>query len=434
MVKSSSTYPGLSLFLARGLNDRPVKAALEAAASPLPARPCSADLAGAPKAAFSAASQDAPKAAPSAAGADTPKTGLLVKEPATAWVAPAPAKVTCDSAIQKSVSGLLRSSTVRSNSTTSSSSLTDLKKSKKPSGSSSPASIAPQFGVEIVHSSSSSRKLSQVPKIDVSKAGRRDDASSNRSESIYSDTSKAAGKKTLSRSNSGSRLCTPTPAGPRRVGTTCLRKHNPKGRSMYSDARNAFGCLQDYNITAALKRIALMDNVEINAKDWLGRTLLHYAAAKGCMEVVQELLANEKFQSLNSMDSMGRSALMAAAETGQSEVCKALLDSPAFEQAEAKDIKGWTALHFASSVGHVEVIDCLLDHPEYKAAGTNQERGWTPLHCAFMRGHAGTVQKLQARTKMKVTKDTHSDVVCGVRASQAKLQAEAKRLGLASHC
>lgn len=488
MVKSRSAYAGAAFFMANGLKGMVV----DAAESALVSRPSSADLASGvlppktrlgvadmskatasqslPKQCSADVASDVlpPKAVHGAAGPDMPKVGKLVEESAATWAAPRKAapglggllpscldSITNAAAMQRSDSGMVRGKTSRANSITSSSSLTDLKKSKKTSRSNSVASITSQSGTKKMHScnvrakqvQSTARLGESSLSLDMSKVGRagsvkhsrsssvsssgshlgpkedhavHDDAHSGRPDSICSDASQAAGKKLGVRSNSGSRLSTPTSAGQRRVGTTCFRKHNPKNTSMYSDARNAFGCLQDYNDAAALKTIAFMDHAEINTKDWLGRTLLHYAAAKGCIAVVQELLANERFHSINALDSMSRSALVAAAETGHSEICTALLDCPAFEQAEAKDIKGWTALHYASAVGHVEVIDCLLDHPAYKAAGVHQERGWTPLHCAFLHAHGDTIGKLQARTKMTVTSDTHTDVMSGVRASQAK--------------
>jgi ankyrin repeat protein len=113
-----------------------------------------------------------------------------------------------------------------------------------------------------------------------------------------------------------------------------------------------------------------------------GRTLLHFAAGAGCLEVVALLL--RLVTDPNIQDHGGHTPLycvanQCASETGP-DVVRALVRAGADVNA-CGGVTGATALHMAARRGHVEIAQALLD---CGAALTVRDRkGDTPLQRAM---------------------------------------------------
>lgn len=88
---------------------------------------------------------------------------------------------------------------------------------------------------------------------------------------------------------------------------------------------HAFSSLaKDNKITEVCKLLILnMDPEAINAKNYLGKTVLHIAAAKGNQETCR-LFIKINPTLINDVDNRGKTALDIASEKGYREICKML--------------------------------------------------------------------------------------------------------------
>ena len=91
------------------------------------------------------------------------------------------------------------------------------------------------------------------------------------------------------------------------------------------------------------------------------RTLLHYAAFGGCVEVVSLLLEDPRVD-VRAVCKEGCSALHSSASEGHVEVVELMLEDPRVD-ANAKSNRGNTPLHLATAENHHKVVQLLLDSP-----------------------------------------------------------------------
>jgi len=117
-----------------------------------------------------------------------------------------------------------------------------------------------------------------------------------------------------------------------------------------------------------------------------GDTALHWASAKGIVEVAE----NSLWSALPIPNQNGETALHWTAKSGNPELVSLFLSSKA--DVNARDKKNMTALHWAAWNGHEEVINNLL-----KAGcdvSVRKANGATALHLAAWQGHNSVVQSL----------------------------------------
>lgn len=88
------------------------------------------------------------------------------------------------------------------------------------------------------------------------------------------------------------------------------------------------------------------------------RHLIHTAAQNGQVHIVRLLLESDRQINVNLRDFMGRSALHIAAEEGHCGVVKLLICSGG--SLDLEDHEGWTPLHLAARSGHAECVTLLL--------------------------------------------------------------------------
>jgi ankyrin repeat protein len=152
---------------------------------------------------------------------------------------------------------------------------------------------------------------------------------------------------------------------------TANREHNPTPPPLQYDYKVSIPSTKermnriDHELFEAAKRNNLPEvsrllsvGADVNAKDNLGVTPLHWASENGHVQVVIELL--------------GHGA-----------------------NIEAKENAGWTPLHLASMRGHVQVVVELLEHGADIEANDNEDG--TPLHYACYNSTATVVNELLSR-------------------------------------
>ncbi|XP_052280543.1 ankyrin repeat domain-containing protein 50-like isoform X2 [Dreissena polymorpha] len=128
------------------------------------------------------------------------------------------------------------------------------------------------------------------------------------------------------------------------------------------------------------------DNIDLT--DANGRTLLHKAAYKGDLHLVQLLLL--KGANIEALDKSNQTPLNLAAKQGFSEVVSALVEVGAL--VDHTDEEGWTALRSAAWGGHTGVVAVLLSAGANVNCADNDHR--TALRAAAWGGHEDIVVKL----------------------------------------
>jgi len=125
---------------------------------------------------------------------------------------------------------------------------------------------------------------------------------------------------------------------------------------------------------------AFRDGALLGATSDAGQTVLHKAAASGCLRTLGEVLGSRlvAVDARTDAESGGATALHLAAGRGRRGAVEALL-------AHGADVRGptafgQTALHKACFEGHDDVAALLLAHKADPAAVDHS--GYTPLHCA----------------------------------------------------
>jgi ankyrin repeat protein len=132
-----------------------------------------------------------------------------------------------------------------------------------------------------------------------------------------------------------------------------------------------------------------------------GRTLLHYAAGAGCLEVVTALL--RLGAEPDARDSGGHTPLYSVANQCASEegpeVVHALVRAGADVNA-CGGVTRATPLHMAARRGYVEIARTLLDYGA--AIGARDRKGDTPLARAINCRQASVVHLLRERGAARV--------------------------------
>lgn len=126
----------------------------------------------------------------------------------------------------------------------------------------------------------------------------------------------------------------------------------------------------------------------VDDKDDNGTTALHFAATKGKIEFVRELLNHNA--DANAEDHDNWTPLLCAAKEGHLEICQELLDREA--NIEHRDMGGWSALMWASYKGHTALALMLLE----RGADVNAHGNYhiSSLLWAAGRGHVEIAKAL----------------------------------------
>ena len=148
----------------------------------------------------------------------------------------------------------------------------------------------------------------------------------------------------------------------------------------------------------------LKARIKPEARDKLGRTCLHWAAANGCSGLLKIFLKTNRFP-VNAVERRSKTPLHLAATLGHSQCLQFLLNEGASVHAESDG--EWTPLHCAceSSRDSVNAVTMLLDYGAVLHRKTRS--GATPLHVAAAAGNIAVVNFLLRRPDVKrATRDS----------------------------
>ncbi|XP_054258040.1 kinase D-interacting substrate of 220 kDa B isoform X3 [Macrosteles quadrilineatus] len=131
--------------------------------------------------------------------------------------------------------------------------------------------------------------------------------------------------------------------------------------------------------------------VVVDDRDENASTVLHYAASRGKLSFVRELINHGA--DVNIEDNDNWTALLCAAKEGHTQVCVELLDHGA--NLEHRDMGGWSALMWATYKGHTDTVQLLLE----RNADVNAHGNYhiSSLLWASGRGHVDIVRMLVRR-------------------------------------
>jgi len=153
-------------------------------------------------------------------------------------------------------------------------------------------------------------------------------------------------------------------------------------KTMGSPAARLIGAASDGDLTAVQQ---LLEDVDVNVKDWDDLTAIIPAASSGNIDIVKLLV--KKGADVNARDKDGITALMEASIMGHVDVVKELLEESALVDSQANSRV--TALWLASGEGKADVLKHLL---EAGADATNTRvDGITALMTASVGGHTDAV-------------------------------------------
>ncbi|MDP6354045.1 MAG: ankyrin repeat domain-containing protein, partial [Planctomycetota bacterium] len=138
-----------------------------------------------------------------------------------------------------------------------------------------------------------------------------------------------------------------------------------------------------------LDSIKAIDTTELDGRDGLSMTPLHWAAFQDAHEAAAQLI--EQGANLMSEDALGMTPLHWAAKHGSLKVLDTLMTPEAISK---QDGVGMTPFHWAALFHHPEIIERLAAK-DASAINTKEfMRKWTPLQIAAFKGREDVVQVL----------------------------------------
>lgn len=157
--------------------------------------------------------------------------------------------------------------------------------------------------------------------------------------------------------------------------------------TMMSDGARLIKAVNSHDLVLVKQYIEEKD-VDVNAREWDGRTPLLAASERGYADIVEYLIGKDA--DIDMCDKNSITPLIEAAIGGYDEIVKILVDNNANVSATAAT--GVTALWLASSVGHASTVQYLLEHQS--DPNVKKSDGQTSLHVACAGGFDNVVQLL----------------------------------------
>ena len=127
---------------------------------------------------------------------------------------------------------------------------------------------------------------------------------------------------------------------------------------MDTDGHTALHWATVCQTTKCVTLLCSSGHVDVNKRDNLGCTALHYAAQADNTDIVQELLKHKGDTA--ACDNFGRTPVMWAACSG-SVKCLKLLVSADIASLHVRDNNSLTPLHCAAALGQIEVVKEIVN-------------------------------------------------------------------------
>lgn len=144
------------------------------------------------------------------------------------------------------------------------------------------------------------------------------------------------------------------------------------------------------NDLESVRKLLSEYHVNVNCKNNLDRTALHWASANGNIDVIEKLV--EDGADLESKDKYGMRPVLWAAWFGHLEAIKVLITGGATPLCTNK--QGMGILHCAAQNNHVGVMNFIFESLENMNINEGEITGRTPLHLASEAGHIEAVMRL----------------------------------------
>ncbi|XP_074788120.1 ankyrin repeat and death domain-containing protein 1B isoform X3 [Athene noctua] len=119
------------------------------------------------------------------------------------------------------------------------------------------------------------------------------------------------------------------------------------------------------------------------AKNEEGMNVLHFAAQNNSVKIVDYFLQDLHLNDLNKPDGKGKKPFLLASEKGHVDMINNLITLKLF--TSERDKEGNTALHLAAKNGHSEVVEILLE--QWKEINELNQNGETPFYLSVEGGH-----------------------------------------------
>ena len=118
-----------------------------------------------------------------------------------------------------------------------------------------------------------------------------------------------------------------------------------------------------------------------------GRNALHYAFQNGKFKIIKALLDNAGPNlDINAQNNMGRTVLHLACRAGRCEIVKLLLEQGSRLDVNIEDYHGYSPLHIACKAQNIKIVEALCQNPMIDVNATDYD-GNTPLHIACNRNN-----------------------------------------------
>ena len=176
----------------------------------------------------------------------------------------------------------------------------------------------------------------------------------------------------------------------------------------------------------AVCQVLIDAGADIETKDYMGRSPLHWACRSGALDVVKLLV--KAGAGVRVTDNKGYTCLIRASEHGRTETVRYLVNLPQVDLRH-KDNESYTALHCAAGAQHADVVKVLID------AGADieikNELGRPPLIVACHSG-ALDVVKLLVKAGAGVRVTDNEGYTCLILAAYCGHTETVRYLGLAT--
>lgn len=131
-------------------------------------------------------------------------------------------------------------------------------------------------------------------------------------------------------------------------------------------------------------------DANVNAAANNGMTALHFASVSGRSKIVRFLIEN--YVDIEAKEWYGKTALHLACEHGQYEVAEILI-AVASANVNATSSNGWTALHFSCAMGFIAIVKLLARSFDVNVDSLT-DKNETALHLACEHGYSNIVRYL----------------------------------------